>query len=64
MPPLLPATRELFLGSNKIGDAGCAALAAALEGGALPALEKLRMRGNRDVSDAAREALYALRGMY
>ena len=35
----------LYLSRTQITDAGCAALAAALDGGALPALENLYLHG-------------------
>eukprot|EP00964_Phaeocystis_antarctica_P025206 scaffold14149_cov66-Phaeocystis_antarctica.AAC.3 len=44
-PPtaVLPKLKELRLSSTQITDAGCAALAAALDSGSLPALEKLEL---------------------
>ena len=41
----LAKLRTLDLSHTQIADAGCAALAAALDGGALPALESLDFRG-------------------
>jgi hypothetical protein len=41
----LTKLKMLFLHSTKITDAGCAALAAVLESGALPALEELDFYG-------------------
>ena len=52
--------KGLYLTSTQITDAGCATLAAALDRGALPALEALRLHGipASDASKAAvREAL-------
>ena len=59
-PPtgVLTKLRVLFLSNTQITDAGCAALAAALDGGALPALEYLDMYGI-PASDAAQDALMA-----
>ena len=37
--------KVLYLGFTRISDAGCAALAAALDGGALPTVEELRLYG-------------------
>ena len=37
--------KVLYLGGTQVVDAGCAALAAALDSGALPALEELYLRG-------------------
>ena len=48
----------LYLCNAQITDAGCATLAAALDGGALPALEDLRLYGI-PASDAAKAALMA-----
>ena len=53
--------KQLYLISRtQITDAGCAALAAALDSGALPALEKLYLLGSpasAAAQDAVREAL-------
>ena len=38
---VLQSLNTLFLGNNQITDEGCAALASALHGGALPALKEL-----------------------
>eukprot|EP00964_Phaeocystis_antarctica_P054209 scaffold31844_cov64-Phaeocystis_antarctica.AAC.4 len=71
-PPPLPAgalrpptgglaklkTLDLWATHSQITDAGCAALAAALDRGALPALEDLRLPGNpRKMSAAAKAAV-------
>ena len=42
-PPtgVLTKLKLLYLGCTKVADAGCAALASALDSGALPALERL-----------------------
>ena len=45
---------------NDITDAGCATLASALRGGALPALRRLDLRDN-PASDEAKEAVLASR---
>ena len=50
----------LYLDSTQVTDAGCAALAAALDSGALPALEALNLHGipaSAAAIDAVREAL-------
>ena len=46
----------LELGNNQIGDAGLAALAKAVESGALPQLEKLWLGGN-SIGDVGLSAL-------
>ena len=46
----------LYLDDTHVTDAGCAALAAALDSGALPALEKLNLDGT-PASASAREDL-------
>ena len=46
---------ELYLDDALINDAGCATLAAALDSGALPALEELELE-DIPASDAAQEA--------
>ena len=56
----LAKLKELGLSSTQITDAGCATLAAALDSGALPALEKLFL-GGIHVSAAAKAAVYAAR---
>ena len=44
---MLTSLRSLYLTSNQITDEGCAVLASALRGGALPALgERLGLDGN------------------
>ena len=50
---------ELLLG-NQIADAGCATLASALRGGALPALKELSLEGN-PASDEAQGEVFATR---
>ena len=54
-PPtgVLTKLKLLYLGCTKIADAGCAALASALDSGALPALERLYL-DNTPASAAAR----------
>eukprot|EP00964_Phaeocystis_antarctica_P079374 scaffold49442_cov59-Phaeocystis_antarctica.AAC.3 len=54
----LAKLKKLDLGNTQITDAGCAALAAALDAGALPALEELHLYGI-PASDAAKAALMA-----
>ena len=49
----LTKLNELYLANTQITDAGCAALAAALDSGALPALEYLRL-GDTLASAAAK----------
>ena len=58
-PPtgVLTKLKKLFLGYTQITDAGCATLAAALDGGALPALEQLDLNGI-PASAAAKAAVY------
>jgi len=56
----LAKLKRLDLGHTQITDAGCAALAAALNSGALPALEILYMYGI-PASAAAKDAVYAAR---
>ena len=56
----LAKLKWLDLDRTQITDAGCAALAAALGSGALPALEELYLYGNR-ASAAAMSAVYAAR---
>jgi len=51
----------LDLGYTQITDAGCATLSAALNSGALPALEKLYLPDSFHVSAAAKAAVYAAR---
>ena len=52
---VLPSLEQLYLYSNQITDEGCAALASALRGGALPAVSDLRLGGN-PASEEAQEA--------
>ena len=61
-PPtgVLTKLRALDLSYTQITDAGCAALAAALDGGALPALEILEL-GRIPASAAAKAAVYEAR---
>ena len=42
---MLAKLKTLWLGSTQITDAGCSALASALDRGALPALETLNLEG-------------------
>ena len=67
LPPptgVLTKLKQLNLNSTPITDAGCAAFASALDSGALPALEDLRLYGipaseasSAAVFEALREAL-------
>ena len=63
-PPLpaggLKKLKELYLNYTQITDASCAALAAALSSGALPALKTLNLEGI-PASDAAKAAVYEAR---
>ena len=59
LPPptgVLTKLKELYLDNTQITDAGCAALAAALDGAVLPALEDLNLRRIL-ASEAAKDAL-------
>ena len=56
----LTKLKRLNLSGTQITDAGCATLAAALDSGALPALEKLYLVGI-PASAAAKAAVYAAR---
>ena len=56
----LAQLKALWLGDTQITDAGCATLAAALDSGALPALEKLYLYGI-PASAVAKAAVYAAR---
>ena len=56
----LAKLKVLWLNDTQITDAGCATLAAALDSGALPALEMLDLDGIR-ASAAAKAAVYAAR---
>ena len=54
----LKKLKVLNLEKTQVSDAGCAALAAALDSGALPALEELSLDGI-PASAAAKEAVHA-----
>ena len=56
----LKKLKMIDLGFTQIADAGCATLAAALDSGALPALEELHLVVTR-ASAAAKEAVYEAR---
>ena len=56
----LAKLKELYLSSTQITDAGCAALAAALDSGALPALEGLSLYRTL-ASVAAKTGVHAAR---
>ena len=56
----LTKLKVLWLSHTQITDAGCATLAAALDGGALPALKELYLVGI-PASDAAQDAVYEAR---
>ena len=56
----LTKLKELSLSRTQITNAGCATLAAALDSGALPALEKLYLDGI-PARTAAKAAVYAAR---
>ena len=63
LPPptgVLTKLKDLYLSGTQITDAGCATLAAALNSGALPELEKLHL-DDILASDAARAAVYEAR---
>ena len=57
---MLPSLRYIDLYDNQITDAGCATLASALRGGALPALKTLNVDYN-PASQHARDAVLAVR---
>ena len=57
---VLTKLKELNLSCTKVSDAGCAILAAALNSGALPALQKLNLEGT-PASAAARAAVFEVR---
>ena len=60
LPPpagVLTKLKLLFLSNTQVTDAGCAALAAALDSGVLPALEKVYLDGS-PASDAAQAAVH------
>ena len=54
------ALSRLFLCYTEVTDAGCTALAAALDSGALPALERLHLHGI-PASDTAQDAVHEAR---
>eukprot|EP00964_Phaeocystis_antarctica_P095402 scaffold61871_cov65-Phaeocystis_antarctica.AAC.4 len=54
----LKKLKTLFLSHTQVSDAGCAALASALDSGALPALDKLLL-DDIPASDAAKESVQA-----
>jgi hypothetical protein len=54
----LTKLKRLWLSNTQITDAGCAAIAAALDSGALPALELLHLHGT-PASAAAQAAVHA-----
>jgi hypothetical protein len=54
---VLTKLKELNLDNTQVTDAGCAALAAALDGGALPALERLFL-DRIPASGASKSAVY------
>ena len=56
----LTKLKALTLSRTQIADAGCAALAAALDSGALPALKRLYL-GDIPASGSAKSAVYAAR---
>ena len=63
LPPptgVLTKLKLLNLNETQITDTGCAAVAAALDSGALPALEELRLYGI-PASDAAKAAVFEAR---
>ena len=55
---MLPSLEILGLDDNQITDEGCAALASALRGGALPALKALALFGN-PASNQAQASVHA-----
>ena len=55
----LKSLERLRLADNQITDAGCAALAAALRGGALPALTRLLLGGTPAASQQAQATVQA-----
>ena len=54
---VLKKLKTLFLSQTRITDVGCASLAAALDGGALPALKTILLVGN-PASTAAKATVY------
>ena len=59
-PTKLKSLENLYIGHNQITDAGCATLASALRGGALPALYRLDVQNN-PASGEATDAVFASR---
>ena len=59
----LKSLERLGLSGNHINDAGCAKLASALRGGALPALNTLNLKGNRASQKATDAVLDARKGL-
>ena len=55
----LESLKDLHLNSNQITDAGCATLASALRGGALPALKQLLLGDNPAISQQAKAEVRA-----
>ena len=55
----LKSLEELWLDRNQITDAGCATLASALRGGALPALKQLYLNKNPAASPQAQATVQA-----
>ena len=53
----MPNLRRLGLANNQISDAGVAALASALRGGALPSCTEIELDGNPGSGAPVREAL-------
>ena len=48
---------SLHLGDNKIGDAGCAALAEAVAKGCMPAIKEIPLGRHNPASDAAMQSV-------
>ena len=57
--PTLKSLEKLHLHHNQITDAGCATLASALRGGALPALTRLELNKNPAASQQAQAKVQA-----
>ena len=55
----LKSLEELWLDRNQITDAGCATLASALRGGALPALKRLDLGHNPAASQQSKAEVQA-----
>ena len=55
----LKALEVLSLNGNQVTDAGCATLASALRGGALPALKALELGNNPATSQQGRDAVHS-----